>query len=133
MSRFKEREEREDGEWKPERADVDKLRVGMGNFSTKMVNGRKQYPFELYLEADGIVSFGAHGQMQVKYPLGFKRANETYSLLQYIDSEDMKRMFAQFPEEEAIYEAKVEKWREDIRQMLKSVDKSKSEPLRKYS
>lgn len=126
MSRFKEREERQDTPegWKPSRADVNKLRAGMQNFSSKIVNGKKQYPFELYMEAEGIISFGPKGEMRVKYPLGFKRAQEIYSLHQFIEWEELQDVFAQFPEEKEAYEAKVEKWRSEVRQMLKSVDKS---------
>jgi hypothetical protein len=122
MGRFKDEEPqaRQEG-WKPSRADVNQLREKMKHFSEKIINGRKQYPFNQYLEAEGIVSFDKHGDMQVRQPLPYKRAFETYDLHQYIEWEELQSVFQQFPEEKEAYDKKIARIFQEIRQILSRV------------
>lgn len=107
--------------WKPGRGEVDKLRAGMKGLETRIVNGRRQYPFNLYLEREKIVSFGAHGEMQVIQPLAYKRAFDTYDLHQFIEWEELQGVFEQFPEEKQAYDRNITKIFQEVRQILARV------------
>lgn len=120
MPRFNNEETKQEG-WKPSRSDVNRLREKMSSFAEKIVNGRKQYPFTLYLEAEGIVSFDQFGDMMVRQPLAYKRAFETYDLHKFIEWEELKGVFEQFPEEKVAYDRKIAGIFQDIRQILARV------------
>lgn len=107
--------------WKPSEKDVRELEKGMNAFTKKIVNGRMQYPLELYLESKDYISFGEFGQIQVKNPLMYGRMGEIESLRQWIAEKEMERMFESFPEERVAYDKK----RVQILASLRNVDKSR--------
>lgn len=93
--------------WKPTAREAAELEEKLKPFSAKIVNGRKQYPFELYLESKDIISFGAFGQIQVKNPLMYYRMNKTDSLREWIADQEMEKMFNAFPEERETHKVKM--------------------------
>lgn len=94
--------------WKPSKKDVDELETNTKNLACEIRGGRKQYPFELYLESKDIISFDEFGRWQVKNPLMYDRMNRVESLREWIEEQDRKSIFQQFPEEKAIYQAKLD-------------------------
>lgn len=93
--------------WKPTAREAAELEEKLKAFSAKVVNGRKQYPFELYLESKDIISFGEFGQIQVKNPLMYYRMNKTDSLREWIADQETEKMFNAFPEEREAHKAKI--------------------------
>lgn len=111
---FVKRGEIQEPQWKPSKVDVMKLREGMANFEAKVVNGRRQYPFELYLQSKGILSFGEYGEWQVCSPLEYTRASETYGLHKWMNEKDQAQFFQAYPEEKSI-------WQDKMRSMFESI------------
>lgn len=109
--------------WKPSLKEVKDLGEKLKLYSKKEVNGRMQYPFELMLAKENIISFGAFGERQVKNPLAFHRATETHSLMEWLDQKEMKNLFQAFPEEKEIFELKKKEWMMDIRAMFDGIAK----------
>lgn len=95
--------------WKPTAKDAQELSESLKNFAAKEINGKKQYPFEQYMESKDVVSFGSFGQIQVKNPLMYDRMNQIESLRSWIADKDMEAIFQAFPEERAIHQAKIKK------------------------
>lgn len=76
-------------------------------FTRHEVNGRMQYPYELYLESENIISFDKFGMIQVVNPFLYHRMNKVENLRQYIAEQDMENMFQAFPEEREAYKEKI--------------------------
>lgn len=93
--------------WKPSPKDVDDLAAKLKEFEKKEVNGRMQYPFELYLESRNIISFDEFGRWQVVNTHIYPRENETYAFLQWREDKDRESMFNAFPEEREVYQKKI--------------------------
>ncbi len=77
-----------------------------------------QYPFELYCEKEGLLSFDRHGDIMVKNAFGYARAIETNSLKEWLDQKDMEQLFATFPGERAAYELRLEPIKKQIRALF---------------
>jgi hypothetical protein len=106
--------------WKPSAKDAQELEEKMKKFAAKVVNGRKQYPFELYLESKDVISFNEFGQIQVKNPIMYDRLNRTESLREWIAGQELEKIFAAFPEEKEAHDKKMR----SLVSSFKAVDKS---------
>ena len=122
MKKLTERNEEQQG-WKPSARDAQDLAEKLKSYSKRKVNGRMQYPFDLYCEDKGYISFNQFGDIQVINPLQYHRASETNSLREWIDAKEMERLFIQFPEEKAAYEEKVMGWKMDCRSVIEKFRK----------
>ncbi len=107
-------------QYKPSKREVDALVEGMAKFERKEVNGRKQYPFELFLESQNIISFDDFGQIQVINPQAYKKYIEINGLRQYIDEQEMEKMFEAFPEEREIYNLKIRQMFSEVKSLFKA-------------
>lgn len=116
MSKFAQKEETV--EWKPSRKDAMDLSEKLALYTKKEINGKMQFPFELYLEKDGVLSFDQWGRIQVINPYQFKRMNEINNLRTWIEEKDQENLFISFPEERVAWENKEAIWRQDIRKVL---------------
>lgn len=101
--------------WKPSAKDAKELEENMKSFATKIVNGRKQYPFELYLESKDIISFDQFGRWQVKNPVMYDRVNRTESLREWIANQEQEKLFNAFPEEREAHRARLDEITKNIR------------------
>jgi len=104
-------------EWKPSRQEAMELSSNIKAFSPVKINGRTQYPFEQYLSQENIISFGPHGEWQVKNPFQFARMSKTNSLLEWITDKELEAAL-QIPEEKEAYEDKRRQWMMDCRAVL---------------
>lgn len=107
-------------QWKPTKQDVLKLRDEMAKFEPKVVNGKKQYQFELYLVSRGVLSFGEYGDWQVINPQEFRKQDSIYSLSQWMYEKDMEALFLAYPEEKVAYQEKIHAMFNDMREVFKS-------------
>lgn len=97
----------EANDWKPTRTDVLKLRDDMSKFQVKVINGKKQYPFEQHLVSKGICSFGDFGELQLISPENYRKATDTYGLHQWIEDKDQEQLFQAYPEERVAWNQKI--------------------------
>lgn len=118
---LKKKSEEETEGWRPSASEANNLREDLKRFSAKEVNGRKQYPFELYLESRGIISFGPEGGIQVISPREFYRFNEIDSLREWQDKKDREKLFAAFPEEREKHYAWLSEMWAGIREHMRSI------------
>jgi hypothetical protein len=95
--------------WKPSAKDAQELTDNLKGFEKKVVNGRMQYPFELYLESKDIISFGDFGEMQVRNPQMYSRMQEIEGLRGWIADQELQKIFDQFPEERVAHQEKLKK------------------------
>lgn len=95
--------------WKPSMKEADELEKAMASFAAKEVNGKKQYPYELYLESKGYISFDQFGRWQVINPIMFARMNDTQAFLEWRQGKDQEKMFQAFPEEKIAHRERVDK------------------------
>lgn len=123
MKPFKERNETQEEGWKPSLKEAKDLSEKLKLFSKKEVNGKMQYPFELYLEKENIISFGSRGEKQVRNPLAYHRLTETEALMKWHEEKEMENLFKAFPEEKELYEVKRKEWMMDIREMFDGMAK----------
>lgn len=107
MSKFKEKVLDESFAWKPSAHDAQRLSDKLNAFEKKVVNGKKQYPFELYLEDEGIISFGEFGQIQVRNTIMYDRMNRTEDLRRWIGEQEQENMFNAFPEEREAHQIRI--------------------------
>lgn len=112
MSKFARANKNEEPEtqWKPSAREANDLSEKLKAFTKREVNGRMQYPFELYCESENLISFGAFGEIQVIYPLGYYKADKINELRKWIDQQEMEKMFLAFPEEREAVEVKRKEW-----------------------
>lgn len=89
-------------------------------FTRHKVNGRMQYPYELYLESENIISFDKFGMIQVVNPILYFQMNKVESLRQYINEQEMEKMFQAFPEEREAYQEKIRAFISSFRRLTKS-------------
>ncbi len=120
MSKFANKEVVERTVYKPSKREVDALVEGMSKFERKEVNGKKQYPFELFLESQNVISFDDFGQIQVINPQAYKKYIDINSLRQWIDEQEMEKMFQAFPEEREVYAQKIRAMFADIKSLFKA-------------
>jgi hypothetical protein len=106
--------------YKPSQREALDLSEKLKAFTPKVVNGRKQYPFELFLESQQIIRFDKFGMIQVVNPQAYKKYIDINSLRQWIDEQEMERMFQAFPEERVAYEKKVRAMFADIKSLFKA-------------
>lgn len=111
----------EQQEWKPSLTDSNLLEEEMKEFHVKEVNGKKQYPFELWARSKGYISFTDHGQISVVSAFEWKRALKTYDLLKWKRNKDMDALFQAYPEEREAYESKLEVVKNQIRALFTSM------------
>lgn len=116
--------------WKPGSRDVYDLRKELEKFpkeSREVVNYRNGdpfsitknfYPFELYMEKNGIISFDEMGQIQVISVENYRRASETYALHHWMEEKDQEKLFAQFPDEKTAHKEKVAKLFTELRSVM---------------
>lgn len=86
-------------EFKPTKADYDKLRAGMSKYTLTRINGRLQDPFYQYMKELGILYFDKYGDKVLKEPELFNKQNQLYANIQAADLAEEDRMFKQFPEQ----------------------------------
>lgn len=118
MSQFAKKEVVERTAYKPSAREAKDLSEKLAKFARKEVNGRMQYPFELYLENQHIISFDQYGMIQVVNPLAYKKYIDINSLRQWIDEQEMEKMFEAFPEEREVYAQKIKALFADIKSVL---------------
>lgn len=106
--------------WKPSHQDAKEMREGMKEFETKVINGRKWYPFEQYCASKNLIKAGSKGEFVVLYHQGWQQAMDTKELMDWQDWQDREAVFAAMPEEREIYEAKLEGIRKEIRALVGS-------------
>lgn len=97
----------QDFSWKPTKQDVLALRAELSQYDPKVINGRKQYPFEQHLVRKGICSFTDRGQLAVISPELYKRENDIYGLSQWMQEKDQEQLFQAYPEERVAWEQKI--------------------------
>lgn len=107
--------------WKPSSKEADELREGIKQFQMKVINGKKQYPFEQYCASKGLIRFLDNGQFGVLYPLGWNKILKTWDLMKWQDDQDREKAFTAFPEEREEYDARIEKIKVEIRALLTTV------------
>ncbi len=120
MTKYSKTEPVQREQYKPSKREVDALVEGMSKFERKEVNGKKQYPFELFLESQNIISFDDFGQIQVINPQAYKKYIDINGLRQWIDEQEMEKMFIAFPEERELYALKIRAMFADIKSIFKS-------------
>lgn len=116
-------EQVQDPEWKPSLREAKDLSEKLKLFSKKEVNGRMQYPFELFLQKENIISFGKFGEIQVRNVFQYHRMSEIESLKKWHDEKEMENLFQAFPEEKEAFELKKQEWMMDIRAMFDGIAK----------
>lgn len=116
MKKLNEREE--DTDWKPSAREAHELSEKLNFFTKKEINGKMQYPFELYLYKEEVVSFDQYGRMQVRNPFLYKKLNAINDLRMWIADKEMETLFQAFLEERVIHEAKIEERKLEIRELL---------------
>lgn len=122
MSRFKDEDTKESA-WKPTLKDASDLSAKLEKFEKRKVNGKMQYPYELFLESEKVVSFGEFGEMRVMQPILYKRYGDINALRIWKEDKDQESMFQAFPEEREKHQSRIAVWMREIREMLKGVDK----------
>lgn len=120
MSQFAKKEVVERTVFKPSAREAQELRENMKAFSSTTVNGRKQYPFELFLESQNIISFDKFGMIQVVNQQAYKKYIEINSLRQWIDEQEMEKMFQMYPEAREEYSQRIQAMFADIKSLFKS-------------
>lgn len=105
-------------QYKPSAREAKDLLEKLSKFTKKLVNGRMQYPFELFLESQNIISFDKFGMIQVINPQAYKKYIDINGLRQYIEEQNMEQMFQAFPEEREVYAQKIKALFADIKSVL---------------
>lgn len=119
MPKFSEKQtERE--VYKPSAREAKDLSEKLAKFARKEVNGRMRYPFELYLESQHIISFDKFGMIQVINPQAYKKYIDVNGLRQWVDEQEMEKLFVAFPEEREIYAHKIRSMFADIKSLFKA-------------
>lgn len=112
MAKFAQKiESKETEHWKPSAKEAKDLSEKLSKFTKK----DNHYPYELFLESEGIISFDSFGRWQVINPLQYKKYNEINSLREYINDKEQDRYFDAFPEERENYLAEIQTLKESIR------------------
>lgn len=106
--------------YKPSAREAKDLSEKLSKFTKKLVNGRMQYPFELFLESENIISFDKFGMIQVVNPQAYKKYIDVNGLRQWIDEQEIEKMFQAFPEEREVYQEKVRAMFSDIKSLFKA-------------
>lgn len=106
--------------YKPSAREAKDLSEKLAKFVRKEVNGRMQYPFELFLESQNIISFDKFGMIQVINTQAYKKYIDVNGLRQYIEEQDMEQMFQAFPEEREAYAQKIRRMFADIKSLFKA-------------
>lgn len=117
MSRYSKNEE-EHEEWKPTMKDVQELSEALKSYSPRKIGIKTQYPFQLYLEDKGIVSFDEWGYMKVRSPQNFTRMSAIYDLYCWKRDKDLKEVLDSMPEEKAAYQAKIAEIGKEVRKLF---------------
>lgn len=117
MPRFKEPDPLADA-FKPSISDALALGRDLAKYSPRIINGKKQYPFEQYLEAKGIIRFGDFGEMNIKKPGEFHRLTQLNDLRQWKAEQDQEEHFQAFPEEREAWQARIAKIMQEIKEIL---------------
>lgn len=110
--------------WHPSVREARALREKLNMFSPKVVNGRKQYALELYLEKENVISFGKFGEKMVKIPPRYFKECETYDFLQWLEEKDMEQFHASFPEEKEKHDLEIQSRKKEIGEMLRGINKN---------
>lgn len=111
------KETQQEPAWKPSMEDVRKLEEGMSSFAAKEVNGKKQYPFELYLADRGVIRFGDYGEKIVLSTEAYWKMGEIYDLMMWKKEKDLEAIFQQFPEERKAHQEKIRAIFADMRRV----------------
>lgn len=106
--------------YKPSAREAKDLSEKLAKFQPLKINGKKQYPFEQFLYSQGIISFGAFGEIQVINPQAYKKYIDINGLRQYIEEQEMEQMFQAFPEEREVYARKIRSMFADIKSLFKA-------------
>ncbi len=120
MTKYSKTEPVQREQYKPSQREALDLAEKLKAFTTKVVNGRKQYPFELFLESQNIISFDNFGMIQVVNPQAYKKYIDINGLRQWIDEQEMEKMFDAFPEEREVYADKIRSMFADIKSLFKA-------------
>lgn len=104
--------------WKPSVKDAQLLSEKLKLFSAKVISGKKIYPFEQYLESEGIIRIDDTGHMFVKSPQRYYRGTEVKGLMDWIAQKDQETLFHAFPEERIAYQARIEKIGKEARKLF---------------
>lgn len=124
MPKFQEKEETE--AWRPSKREALDLAENLKGFEMRVVNGRKQYPFELYLEKIGVISFGKFGEIMVASPQRYWQLNEINSFREWLAEKDQETFFEAYAEERVAFQERVAvMWKELKDSMRHMVDKQK--------
>lgn len=104
--------------WIPTSADTDEMRKGMKAFETKVINGRKWYPFEQYCYSKEYIKPGKYGEMIVCSIPGWQKANEIKDLLEWQNQKDLESFHQAHPEEREKHEVKVRAIMSEIKKLV---------------
>lgn len=119
MPKFSEKLEARE-KYKPSQREAHDLSEKLKGFTKKLVNGRNQYPFELFLESQNIISFDKFGMIQVKNPQAYKKYIDINGLRQWIEEQEMEKLFVAYPEERVAYDEKIKAMFRDIKSLFNS-------------
>lgn len=108
-------------EFKPSLNDAAQLTEDLKGFQRKQVNGRWQYPFELYLNSIDVIRFGKFGEIIIKKPMEFHRLGKVNSLRKWKEEKDLEAIFQQFPEEKVVYDTRIKKITDDISAFMRKI------------
>lgn len=117
MSKFAQKEDAV--AWKPSFHEANDLSDKLKLFSKKEMNGKMQYPLELFLFKEGVISFDQFGRVQVVNPFQYHRYTQINSLREWLAEKDMQNLFQSFPEEKELFDLKIAEWIKKCRQVIR--------------
>ncbi len=120
MSKFAQREETV--KWTPSAHDAKTLAEKLSTYKTREQYGRKQYPFEQYLEDRRVIRYGENGETIVVDPFSFHRQTEINSLREWIAEQDQESFFQANPEERVAFQERVQALRATVRSVFQNAN-----------
>lgn len=119
MSKFRQTEPVE--KWEPTIEDANRLEQSLKQYEVKVINGKKQYPFEQWCADENIIRFLDNGTISIKSTFNWHRLNKTYALLKWKQDKELEDILERYPEERLAYENKLSSFFADVRSLFGKV------------